>query len=249
MVSFNCTFPIREVSPATALPDQHIPPSSSYRSKLSKPTVAPKFSKPRSRKSAPTITIFVDPNTAAGPSTATATPRQDGRSPLGVMKDNGNSRSSSAPVDPTTPFLFSPQDPNWENSENYTPSPSTSPSTPSFTSQSPPTTPGFEVPRVRNRTRARARARRMRAAPINTDRPNNMVLYVLLGITDWKASTQEINVAYRKVAFIHHPDKVHEQERDAAHKHMAKINAAKEVLSDEEARKKYDQDGKLPWTT
>ncbi|KAF2641191.1 DnaJ-domain-containing protein [Massarina eburnea CBS 473.64] len=222
------------------------------------------------------IFIDPDTATPPSPTTATTRPPSSGRTPLGTLKDGGNARYVSQPSSLDLPWPYSPHDPNWEDTENYllsplrsatfpsmnmptsllAPSSSTStphwwshPSTPASSVPSsplgtPPTTPGPEAPRVRARQPRTTRTRVISAA---VDRPKNMELYRLLGIKDAKASSLDIKAAYKKVAFKYHPDKVVDNMREVAHKRMAKINAAKDVLMDAVARKKYDKDGKLPW--
>ena len=51
------------------------------------------------------------------------------------------------------------------------------------------------------------------------------------------ATGKEIKKAYRKLAVIHHPDKGGDEHK------FKEINAAYEILSDEEKRAKYDQYG------
>lgn len=64
--------------------------------------------------------------------------------------------------------------------------------------------------------------------------------YSILGV-DKKATAKEIKQAYRKLARKYHPD-VNPGNKDAEAK-FKEINAANEVLSDPEKRKKYDQYG------
>jgi len=63
--------------------------------------------------------------------------------------------------------------------------------------------------------------------------------YETLGVSK-NASTDEIKKAYRKLAVQHHPDKGGNEEE------FKKINNAYEVLTDDEKRKQYDSDGKIP---
>jgi DnaJ-class molecular chaperone len=65
-----------------------------------------------------------------------------------------------------------------------------------------------------------------------------MVLYRLLDLKDWKVDDKAINAAYKRVAVKYHPDKVYAENREAANARMTKINAAKDVLVDDEARNK-----------
>ena len=54
------------------------------------------------------------------------------------------------------------------------------------------------------------------------------------------ASAREIKRAYHKLAVQYHPDKVPEEEREAADVKFKAVAAAYEVLSDEDKRAKYD---------
>jgi len=66
-------------------------------------------------------------------------------------------------------------------------------------------------------------------------------LYDLLGVQS-NASVEEINKAYKKMAFKYHPDK-NRDNLDEASKKLQEINQAKEILSNEEKRNMYDQLG------
>jgi len=64
--------------------------------------------------------------------------------------------------------------------------------------------------------------------------------YKILGVKR-SASKREISKAYKKLAMQWHPDKFQgEEEKKAAEKKFMDIAAAKEVLTDEEMRQKYD---------
>ena len=64
--------------------------------------------------------------------------------------------------------------------------------------------------------------------------------YTILGVTR-DASDKDVRQAYRRLARKYHPD-VNKKEKDAGEK-FKEINAAYEVISDPEKRKKYDQFG------
>eukprot|EP00008_Paramoeba_atlantica_P009121 CAMPEP_0201481076 /NCGR_PEP_ID=MMETSP0151_2-20130828/5402_1 /ASSEMBLY_ACC=CAM_ASM_000257 /TAXON_ID=200890 /ORGANISM="Paramoeba atlantica, Strain 621/1 / CCAP 1560/9" /LENGTH=538 /DNA_ID=CAMNT_0047863107 /DNA_START=107 /DNA_END=1723 /DNA_ORIENTATION=- len=64
--------------------------------------------------------------------------------------------------------------------------------------------------------------------------------YKVLGV-EKTAKPSEIKRAYRNLAKSNHPDKVAEEERDAAILKMQKVNEAYEVLRDNEKRGKYDR--------
>ena len=57
------------------------------------------------------------------------------------------------------------------------------------------------------------------------------------------ASQEDIKKAFRKLALLHHPDKVDEQDKAAAEIRFKRINEAYAVLSDENQRRFYDQTG------
>jgi hypothetical protein len=66
--------------------------------------------------------------------------------------------------------------------------------------------------------------------------------YKVLGV-ERGASAQEIKAAYRKLSLKHHPDRVGEKDKEEATERMVEINAANEVLGDEEGRRWYDMYG------
>jgi DnaJ-class molecular chaperone len=74
-----------------------------------------------------------------------------------------------------------------------------------------------------------------------------MVLYEMLGLHDWNVSKRTIMTAWRQTAIMAHPDKVPEDEREAATTLMQQVNAAAEVLSHRATRRQYHIDGVLPW--
>jgi molecular chaperone DnaJ len=61
--------------------------------------------------------------------------------------------------------------------------------------------------------------------------------YRILGV-DRKATPEEIKKAYRKLSLLHHPDKNRNDKK--AEEKFKEINEAYSVLSDEDARKNYD---------
>merc|ERR1719275_576294 len=70
--------------------------------------------------------------------------------------------------------------------------------------------------------------------------------YKILGVKR-SATKKEISKAYKKLAMQWHPDKFQEEEdKKKAEKKFMDIAAAKEVLTDEEMRQKYDQ-GEVPF--
>lgn len=64
--------------------------------------------------------------------------------------------------------------------------------------------------------------------------------YKILGVKR-NATQSEIKKAYRKLSLKYHPDK--NQGDDEALAMFQEINAANEVLSDQDKRRKYDQGG------
>ncbi|MCJ1388185.1 hypothetical protein MMC18_001030 [Xylographa bjoerkii] len=69
-----------------------------------------------------------------------------------------------------------------------------------------------------------------------------MDLYEILEITRG-ASKVEIKKAYHKAALANHPDKVAEEEREAADARFKAVSQAYEILHDEETREMYDAHG------
>ena len=67
--------------------------------------------------------------------------------------------------------------------------------------------------------------------------PRGPSYYDLLGV-DPCASEAEISRAYRKMALSHHPDRARDKARASAA--MAELNAARGVLLDAHARRRYD---------
>jgi DnaJ family protein A protein 2 len=67
-------------------------------------------------------------------------------------------------------------------------------------------------------------------------------LYELLGLQK-SASPNDIKKAYRKLALLHHPDKVPEEQRAESEIKFKAIKNAYEILSDEEKREMYDTHG------
>lgn len=68
--------------------------------------------------------------------------------------------------------------------------------------------------------------------------------YEVLGVTS-AATKKEIHKAYRRMAERHHPDKLKSSDKKLiklATEEMILINEAKEILSDDESRRKYDLD-------
>ncbi|PHH88429.1 hypothetical protein CDD83_7541 [Cordyceps sp. RAO-2017] len=66
--------------------------------------------------------------------------------------------------------------------------------------------------------------------------------YEVLGL-DRSATADQIKSAYRKAALKHHPDKVPEGQKEAAHEKFQSIAFAYAVLSDPARRKRYDETG------
>ena len=66
--------------------------------------------------------------------------------------------------------------------------------------------------------------------------------YKILGVRR-NANDKQLKKSYRKLALKYHPDKVPEEERDAAQDKFVEISEAYNVLSDPEKREIYDQYG------
>lgn len=74
-------------------------------------------------------------------------------------------------------------------------------------------------------------------------KPSSDDYYDILGLSK-SASKKQIKSAYRKLALKYHPDKVSEDEKEAAEEKFVKVSEAYAVLSDEDKRKVYDKYGK-----
>ena len=69
-------------------------------------------------------------------------------------------------------------------------------------------------------------------------------LYAILNVSR-DASPEEVTKAYRKLAFVFHPDKHQSQDlKDGAQEAFSKLQEAYEILSDERKRQIYDIYGK-----
>ena len=166
-----------------------------------------------------------------------------GRLPLAERRDSGNSTPTPSPRLPDMP------DPILEDIENYDPRPPTPPSPPRTPSPfvtvnggppPPATPPPLDSPPRRRRRPATTASRRLSA-------PVSMALYEVLEIEDWSVGDNVILAAYRALALVHHPDKVPEEEKEAATAKMQKLNGAKEVLTSMVSRVQYHRTGQLPW--
>ncbi|KAL6702566.1 hypothetical protein ACN47E_001349 [Coniothyrium glycines] len=167
-------------------------------------------------------------------------PDRDLRVPLVDRSDFANSTPTPSPRMPSAPFVFSTADPCWENIENYDPQSDLDVSfledevayTASSTLDPPPTRPSIRVSGSRKITASQ------RLPP-----PVDMEMYHLLGITSWKVTRAEIRTAYRKIAFAAHPDKVGVEQRNFATIRMQQVNAAKDLLLDNQRRWQYHTNG------
>jgi len=75
-----------------------------------------------------------------------------------------------------------------------------------------------------------------------------MLAYNVLDMYSWKVSADTIKMAYKVAALSAHPDKVATpEEKERATAIMQKINAAKDMLLSNRARRQYHRDGKVPW--
>lgn len=73
--------------------------------------------------------------------------------------------------------------------------------------------------------------------------PTSIDPYAVLGL-EKAATSSQITSAYRKAALKHHPDKVADSEKDAAHAKFQEVAFAYAILSDERRRKRYDTTGR-----
>ncbi|KAF1829408.1 hypothetical protein BDW02DRAFT_602575 [Decorospora gaudefroyi] len=208
----------------------------------------PVAKKDQNKKRKPKITIFVDADAGAylpRPSSKrskTSTPR----TPLsGRTSTNSTPSPSPSPLRPDTPFTFSPMDPDWEDIENYNTQPFF---TPPGTPLDPfiiPYTPAAPLSPSSAQVRPRHSGQVM--APANLLPPVNMIVYNMLGLDSWNVSADTIGLAYYSVSLNSHPDKVSDKEKELASLEMKQINVAKELLLDADNRRKYHQDGVVPW--
>ncbi|PVH95652.1 hypothetical protein DM02DRAFT_632668 [Periconia macrospinosa] len=147
------------------------------------------------------------------------------------------------PITPATPATPSaPVIPTLAPPAAAYPSASTRPTT------SRPSTNARGLPKAQfTRVPLRLRQRNLVPAGSPVKIPRNMELYNLLEIKDWTANVSEIKAAYKIAAVKYHPDKFDVENREMAHVRMSRINAARDVLLNDTARKQYHEDGKLPW--
>ncbi|KAF2027128.1 DnaJ-domain-containing protein [Setomelanomma holmii] len=200
----------------------------------------------KKRRRQPEFLIFEDaPGDENQPARTLKKPKAGARTPLSEISFGGNITPAPSPRLPPTPFPLLPEDPMWQNLENYDPNPlPTPPPTPSSRT-SVPTPPAGPppLPPPAPRIHPFNVATRARSFPP----PLNMVLYELLGLKRWRVSKAEIVAAFKQAALHAHPDHCREEEREQATEKMQKINAAKEVLSDRQKRREYHLTGALPW--
>ena len=57
------------------------------------------------------------------------------------------------------------------------------------------------------------------------------------------ADEKQVKKAFKKLSLVFHPDKVPSDEKEAAEKKFVEISKAYKVLTDEEARKLFDEFG------
>jgi hypothetical protein len=201
-------------------------------------TLTRAVTRPKKRKAKRGFTIYIDADAVDIPMGPEA--QRPKRGPLEDRIDSANATPASSPRSPDATFPRSPDDAdkeNWDPNPRVTPSPTPAafPHNPQARNGPPPPSPS---PRARI-----IRPTRM-AAP---SPPRSMVLYNLLGLTDWKVSKKAIMSAWRQTAREVHPDRAAVQDREAATMLMQKLNAAVEVLSDRTRRRQYHVDGVLPW--
>ncbi|KAF2713898.1 DnaJ-domain-containing protein [Pleomassaria siparia CBS 279.74] len=188
------------------------------------------------------FSVFVEqPSQRSAPNPAPKKKTKTGRKVLGEI--SGNKTPPRKYRDPTMGFGFNPNDPNYEDLENVDQSPPPPPPPPI----SPPQPPRQQARPQRHRAN-RPRPTHVNTTPTDPAVPKCLVLYNLLEVKNWKASEEEIKVAYRHVALLFHPDKATQEDQELATVYMQHINAAKEVLLDGVRRAEYHRTGKLPWT-
>ncbi|KAG8531080.1 uncharacterized protein KY384_004437 [Bacidia gigantensis] len=78
--------------------------------------------------------------------------------------------------------------------------------------------------------------------PLNGSLPEVRDPYETLGVSEG-ANAAEIKTAYKKLALLHHPDKVPDANKISAHTRFQQIAFAYAVLSDERRRRRYDTTG------
>ncbi|KAJ8098208.1 hypothetical protein POJ06DRAFT_200654 [Lipomyces tetrasporus] len=78
--------------------------------------------------------------------------------------------------------------------------------------------------------------------------PTSIDPYEVLNV-ERTATEGDVKKAYRRLALLHHPDKVDPEKRDDAHKKFQEIVFAYGVLSDSDRRKTYDATGSLEDTS
>ena len=179
------------------------------------------------------FSIFVDPNQTNSPPKLVAKRfKTRVRIPLAPRQPPPNATVVQSRRGPDTPFPFSNADPSWEDTGDYHSHPNVA------------TRPNSRSP-MPDSVRRQIPSPRPSALPAA---PRSMALYNLLGLDNWTASTEDIVVAWRRLALDIHPDRVAEEERAAATLKMQRLNAAKELLADHRRRRRYRADGSVPWS-
>lgn len=217
---------------------QHVVPQTTAAASSIAASVVPQSGRGRKRP----IDVFVDPATRFVPQGSPAQrPRIDARVPLGKRCDSANSTPSPTPRDDAASFSQSPSDPFWTGKENEDPSPTDTPELVVAAFPHDPSAPIGPPPPSTSRARTNRPARVARL-PL----PQNIELYLILNLDDWKVSKKQILSAWRHVSLDLHPDRVAAEDRDVATLMMQQINAAKDVLTDSAARRQYHLTGTLP---
>jgi hypothetical protein len=167
--------------------------------------------------------------------------RSDGRIALSKRSDSANSTPTPSPRDDAASFSQSPNDPFWTGKENRNFSPATTPEP--FVAAFPHNPAAYTGPPPPPSPQARVNRR----TPSSTlPPPRNIVLYEILGFDHWNVCKKDILSAWRRRSLRSHPDRVSQQLRDLATAYTQQLNAAKDVLTDRAARRRYHKTGHLP---
>lgn len=87
------------------------------------------------------------------------------------------------------------------------------------------------------------RAKEPKIEDLTAEPPTSINPYKVLDI-EKDATPEQVKTAYRKAALKHHPDKVPEAEKEAAHSAFQSLAFAYAILSDPKRRSRYDATGR-----